>query len=607
MIEEQSRVIEAIRQAIPGEAPDIVEWGEENVQLPTSALSKHFRISATPWIREPLLRATDIGTRIVTLMKPVQTGGSAFGELLMLYIITFCRGLFQYNWSNDKRADERWASRVEGILKACKPVADRMAQIEYKDSEIDFGNVFFRMQGAFISDNLDSDSVHWQINEEVHAWTAGHLQKARNRSSAVWNYKSIDISNAGTKGDQLDKAFRGGTMQRWEVECPACKTFHVMRTRWDEAHPELGGLRYDLEGCRSPDGYDYNKLRPTLQYQMPCGFKIHNEDLMLRRQLSLSGRYSEPTNKDAELLHRSYTYDSVCVDFIDWMNLVKQKLEALRSRRLGDIEPWIIYKKERECIPYDPDDVPIQGIIRVTAGLKKSREGLPEPRLRLGAIDRQQGERVKGEIPHWWLCIRDFKVENDTLISQLVFEGRMETDEEIIRELDDNKVQRHHVVADSGDDTTHVYTFCLKYGINAIKGGIGKLYAHEGGALRIYSPEVPLHSFINRPSMFPYIEMNGEMWPDPREPHFWQYSKQGIRERLHWLRTYTDYRTPDDVSDDYKSHNEAEERVERTLPSGEPITEWIQQKKRNDQFVNECYIAMQLDRAGGIREQPNKV
>src|SRR5207245_1234492 len=105
--------------------------------------------------------------------------------------------------------------------------------------EVDFGNVFFRMQGAFIPDNLDSDTIPLQINEEVHAWEPGHLKKARNRSTAVWNFKSGDISNAGKRGDQLDQAFSDGTMQYWQVKCPGCGEYHAMQTKWNPEKPNL--------------------------------------------------------------------------------------------------------------------------------------------------------------------------------------------------------------------------------------------------------------------------------------------------------------------------------------------------------------------------------
>ncbi len=252
------RLCNMAREAVPKVPPGIIEWGEANVIFTKSARSKQFNISITPWLREPLERAIDMATRILTLVKPVQSGGSVFGELLILYWLTFWRGFLQYNWSNDKRAEERWDSRVKNVLESCSPVARLMSALPPGEStkcEVDFGRIFFRMQGAFIADNLDSDSVNLQINEEVHAWERGHLKKARGRTTAVWNYKSIDISNAGSKDDQLGQAHADGTQQWWLVKCPGCSNphheansvYHKMRTRWDERRPDLGGLRSDSD------------------------------------------------------------------------------------------------------------------------------------------------------------------------------------------------------------------------------------------------------------------------------------------------------------------------------------------------------------------------
>jgi hypothetical protein len=603
-----NRPADAVIMAIPGNQPDIIEWAERNVKFPKSARSKDFKISVTPWLREPMERATDLRTRIITLMKPVQSGGSVFGEILIMFWIMFARGMMQYNWSNDKRAKDRWNSRIRDILESNELINARMKLLDVREREIDFGNVFFRMQGAFTPDNLDSDSIALQVNEEVHSWEPGHLKKARGRSTAVWNFKSVDISNAGDAGDQLDQAFKDGTGQHWNVRCPGCGKLHRMRTKWEDDKPQLGGLRYDADGCRRGHmDYDYNKLRSTIQFQMPCGFRVHNEDIAMRRQMSLGGQYEEPQHTGAELTHRSYTYQAVIVDYIDWMTLIKEKHSALKARALGDPEPWRRYTQERECIPYSADDIPIINSIKLSE-LKISPAGLPEPRLRVFALDRQAGEKSKGELPHWWLVVRDFKVFFGALKSRLVFEGMLETDDQVVAKLDELGCQRHHGCADSGDDTDHVYNFCMRNGINAIKGGKEQWYVHEGGARRTYSPERPLHSMLNYPPKYKYVEStinNGvvETEPDPREPLFWLYSKGAIRERLHYIRSNTDYEIPADVSENYKEHNDAEERVKRQHPrTGEDIVEWIQRKRRNDLFVCECYAAMILDMSGALGE-----
>jgi hypothetical protein len=639
----ESRLYPALRDAIPQPPPEPIQWMEESLELPGSARSRRFNISITPWLRDPILAAiTDLFCRIVTLVKPVQSGGSVMGEAILSYWIRWLhRSFLQYNWSNDKRAVERWDSRVKSVLLACKEIAKMIAQLppdQYRKGEIEFDNIFFRMQGAFVSTNLDSDSVPLQINEEIHDWPDGHLDKARNRATAVWDAKSVDISNASKVGDQLHKAFNAGTMQYWEVCCPGCSNpnhsanfvYHRLRAEWDDRHPNLGGLRYNGEESRIVNGYDYNRLVKTIRYQMPCGYLVH-DDVMERRALSLSAKYSDPTNTGADGTHRSYTYEAVSVDYIPWLSIIKKKHSALLSLRLGDPEPWKKYRMEVECLFWDMNEAPTGGRVEIVSNTSKDIAGLPEPRVRAFALDKQEGQKDKGELPHWWMLIRDLQIykqeiQNESgnfllagggfvspeerkpddkvifeyrLRSLLVYENKHDTDEEVIGILKDHNCKMWQGVADSGDDTTHVYMFCMKYGINAIKGRKADSFTHPNGAKRIFSKEVPLHTMLRRPPMFAYIPAGkGLLIPDPREPLFWSYSKIGIREKLHFLRANTEHITPADVSDDYIKHNEAEERVKDTLPSGEVVWNYIQHRERNDQYVNECYIAMIVDQSG---------
>jgi hypothetical protein len=142
---------------------------------------------------------------------------------------------------------------------------------------------------------------------------------------------------------------------------------------------------------------------------------------------------------------------------------------------------------------------------------------------------------AKGEFPHWWLVIRDALENGD---SQLVFEGKVETDENVIEILDRHECLRYCGVADSGDDTTHVYQFCLKYGIHAIKGGKEAFYSHPDKSKKIYSVERPLHAMLNAPPKFEYqwqvvAEYSdagipnyvSKLLPVKAEPKFWLYSK----------------------------------------------------------------------------------
>jgi hypothetical protein len=580
----------------PDPVASVVAWGEEHVRLPGSARSERFDSAITPWTREVIETAGDGITRKSTFIKPVQSGGSVAGEVVLCFwLATNNGGDLQYNWQNDEKAGERWTKRINKIVRACEPVMARAgAGLKCKKGLLVFPHCNLTVQGVFSDANVASDSIRYQINEEVHdeegGWHPGRLQQAFNRTTAFWNSIILSISNAGYKGDQLEVAYLSGTQQKWTVKCPGCKKYHPMRTAWDEKHPYFGGLRYDSSKCKREDGsYNYNRLASTIHYQMPCGYKVL-DDVKERRQLSLSGKYSEPHNKGAHISNRSFTLEAVAVDYISWLSLIEEKHRALKALKYGDPKPLCDYVRERESRFWDPEDRPFVGKVILSSTLKKDREGLPGRHARLFALDYQQGNLEKGELPHWWLVIRDVMPNGD---SRLAWEGKCLTDEDAIATIDRHECIRRHGVADSGFNATHVYQFCLKYGINAIKGSPEALFSHGKAGLKIFSVEKPLHQVLNAP---PTRE-------DPLdEPQFWFYSKVGIRDRLAWLRggKAVRWEVPGDVSDDYQAHMEAEEQKEKKNSEGRTTIVWQQVKTRNDLFVCECYIAMLMEMAGLI-------
>lgn len=591
---------EIFAAAIPQRAiRSAVEFGRRHVRLPSSARSSRFDPDITPWIREPLEAAGSGAYRVVTFVKPVQCGGSVAGEVLLAFWLSQeTHGEIQYNWEDNKKAIDRWDRRFERILTSCKPVMARAPDRTksrglWNKGEVYFPHASFWMQGVTEGKNLDSDSIRFQVNEEIHNWEPGRLAKAFNRTTAVWDAISFNISNAGKKGGQLDLVFRAGTQQVWQVPCPTCGKLHAMRTFFDARKPHLGGLRYDADGCRlEDDGYDYARLEKTIRYQFPCGHEMR-DDPAARRKMSMQGHYSKPRNQGALKGHASFTLEAVSIDYIRWLTLIQDKHEALRALKYGDPEPWWRYLAERECRFYNPDDDrPVVGKIVLSQALKKDRDGLGNRVARFAALDRQKGQWSKGQAEHWWCVIRDVDERGN---SRLVFEGMLMTDGDVVETLQRHNVAPSSVVVDSGDYATRVYHFCLKHGYNAIKGSAQNSFSHGDEGHKIFSPERPLYQMVNAQ---PTKDNPND------EPLFWLYSKSGIRERLHWLRGCGQFswEVPGDVSSDYQDHMESEEMRTRKHPrTRETVTEWVQVRERNDLYVCECYIAMLMEMADLIQ------
>ena len=68
-------------EAIPPEPePSVVEWARRNVRLIGSARSEAYDPDVTPWTKAVIEAADDGLSRVITFVKPVQSGGSAAGE-----------------------------------------------------------------------------------------------------------------------------------------------------------------------------------------------------------------------------------------------------------------------------------------------------------------------------------------------------------------------------------------------------------------------------------------------------------------------------------------------------------------------------------------------
>ena len=599
-------------QNIPNARPSsIVSWAHENITMTGSPLSESFDISITPWLREPLEHIADTKTRIITFVKPIQCGGSSVGEIALAWWASYGRGIIQNNWPKEDRAKSRWAERILPVLERCRSVKWAGDRFDRVNCQANLIGSTLKVQGVFMPDALDSDSVPYQVNEEVHSWKPGHMAKARGRQTAVWFSKALDISNAGMVGDQLEGEYLAGTQQVWTVKCPGCGLYHPMRARWDDAHPELGGLRYDSAGCKRDDGsFDYNKLAGTIRYQMPCGHEVRDNPTE-RRALSMTGTYCAPQNTGATGTHCSYNLEAVAIDYIPWLKLIQEKHTSLRALKHGDAEPWRRYVTERECRFYSEEMRPFQGRVVVNTAIVKNRAGLPDRAARLWAADKQRGYRAQGELSHYWLVIRDVAANGDSL---LVYEGQVDTDAELIAILDDHQCPRYAGGVDASWDTKSVLEMCYRNGLNAFMANASHKgwFIHADKVKRFYSEAKPIHLELNMPPRFNYTGSSAGYLPSREEPCVINYNVAGLLANLFFLREheqnvrannphgeYIKWEVPGDVSEEYKLQNEAWERTTVTAKqTGDEVEGFKKIRKADHMTMCEGYCAMMMDIGG---------
>lgn len=560
----------------------MVTWADTHYRVITKDRDL-FNSKETPWLMEPLKAADDPLIRSITYVKPIQGGaGTSLGEIIILRRILDSGGLIGYYWPTDDKAKDRWEKWTERRLKVCVPVKAKMP-LEYENMMVKFPNITFSMCGVFTSSNLDSDTVDFVICEEVHQWEPGMLGKAKGRQTRVDFPKFIVISNAGLKGDQLHQEFNEGTQQHFEVKCPGCGQFHVMRMRFEESKPELGGLRYDTDKCKRTDGtFDYNRLLPTLRYHFPCGYEMP-DDVKLRRQAAADGRYSAPKNEGALHTQRSYTLQAVSCHNIRWLDLVQEKHIAIRALKVGDDSEWRRYLQERECVFYDPNEHrPFQGQIVVTSGAIKTRSGLPNELGKVWSADWQQGYKHLGELTHYWLVIESVLPDCN---SQVIFAGKADDEAELLAILKDHGITdidgggMADGFVDASKNTKNILSFCFRAGINAVMGNVsGKGQWHwPDGSWQYFSPKKFIYKELNLGDpRYPLICTREGWTEDPAEPYIIQYSKAGILKNHFFIREmkanvlankpdatpaeYIERIVPADIGEDYLKHHEAWER-----------------------------------------------
>jgi hypothetical protein len=575
----------------------VTQFGAQEVRMPGSARKRSidddfYNPEASPWNEAPLNHChLDSNVRRIIYVAPIQCGKSAAGEVAICYwIVKSPGGDIAYYWETDKKAGNKWDSRFEKILRASRTIGGILPlkdKSKFKNGAIILPHLNFRMLGVTSPDNLASDSYQREVIEEVHRYQdQSALAGAIGRTKAYEDgpHCIFVISTGGIWGDQLHEAQQASTNRHWLVKCPGCRQYHRMRTRWDKQHPELGGLRYDADGCRLPNGeYNYNLLEPTIRYQFPCGFEIHGQDKKARETISANEpKYSEPTNTGAHLSIEGYTLEGVSIHQISWLQLIQDKHEALQALRYaGDIEPWKRYIQEREAGFFNEKEIPGSQRIILNTDQNQTRDAAtPETARRIMGVDKQQGKARKHEVSHLWAVIRDYWLDEDRrLHARLIWEGKLHTQEEV------EELRAHYNVdplfcgEDCGHEQSQVFDACARYGYAAFKGvgdqegsGERKLFPHhetdENGeritVKRIYSAGEMYNAY--------HGDHEGKQTQNAYVPLF-KFCKQSIRDRMQFCLTSgkVDFEIPKTiididgkerpVSEDYFKHMEAEELV----------------------------------------------
>jgi hypothetical protein len=567
-----------------GRAPDmpVWQWLEKNVTLTEreTATPGPFRTLLRPYVREPLEAFRNRNVTDLSLCWGTQTGktmvimggaaykivNDAMNTLWVMPNADLCKS-FSRN---------RWQPMVENCfpLKLQKP-KDRFL---WKTMEQFFHKTTLTFVGSNSPANLASRPAGLLLLDEIDKYElkgdkeAGALQNAEERTKTFPYPLRVKTSTPTTAHGEIWREFLSGDQRFFYVPCPNCK--EMIRLEWanvrwwdkDESDSKIDG-EWNLELVR----------RNTYYRCQHCEFHVRDgqKTAMLR-----DGEW-RAHNLNASPGRRSYHLNSLYAALKEttWGNLAVKWLQTKSSmtRRHAFINSTLaeVWDDERAT-----DDTPVHTTVFALGDL-------PTTRIPIMTIDCQEG--------HYWALIRYWGRGSE---SWLIWEGRVETSEELEALQAEHQVEPHRVGIDMAHRPNESARLIVKNGWRGLWGSDKKGFSHTlGNGARVIRDFSPVQY------RDPHVGTVHQSDTNQRAMYiFW--SNDRVKDRLEILRHTqpTKFHVPSTVSNHYIRQINSEIKMTRIAPiTGRLVHYWKQIRKDNHLRDTELMgLAMAL--AGGILE-----
>lgn len=464
-------------------------------------------------------------------------------QIAALWAIEFEPAPMMFNCQTDDDAKDFAKERIRPSLESCPSIAGRLPQNPSHNStcSISLPEMFLLIQGANLS-NLQSKSIRWQFNDEVFLWEQGLLDHARKRTTQFWNRRIFNASTAGNEGEDLDRAFQSGDCRVWHLLCPSCAK-----------HFEPTFETLDFKAAREGEQWNFAKARECAAMVCPhCESSIANTEAN-HKSMNAGGKYIA-TNPRAVPGCASFRFNALCLSpsVLSWGDLAVEFIQAKELLDNGYDGAMREFKTKRLALSWNPTS---QFYQRTTAensdyqfeGVEKSPGKFWEKEVRrFMTIDRQKDHR--------WAIVRAFTGTGE---SRLVWEGRLNDDNEVRAKQLDLGIEDDRTILDCGFEEQQVFELCCQYGWRAMRGDDARGFTHfeEGERiLRPYSAPMNCEPYIGRrdqPRKYQHAVMC--RWSNPTIKDFLNRLKQG--KGLYWG-------IPRDVSANYLAQIDGEQKRE---------------------------------------------
>jgi phage terminase large subunit GpA-like protein len=524
------------------------EWATDRVAI-QDGLTPKYSTSNAPWQIEPLDVVANADAKEVVILAPIGTGKTTFMEAALQYIIAEDPGPTLLVGQTDDDLKDWAETRMDYAIRNTPETAALLPEDRHKKRKMQilFPHMSLFLTGANLS-GLQSKSMRRVFCDEAWQYRPGMLNEARGRLHDRWNRQFFILSQAGVKGDDLDKAWGHSDQREFSFSCPDCGT--VQPWKW----------------CNVV-GYEDDTLEPLARAQL-ARLKCDNADCdwtcpdspQPRRALAEGGQYV-PTAVGMPG-HVGFHYNVLANWRKPLWEIVLLWLEAKAAMRVGNVDPLRQFIQKRLAETWEEDLTDNRAALvgngylvsEFTAGQK-----IEEEAHRFLTVDKQRD--------HFWAGVRAWRASGE---SMLLWYGRIETFDGVHDLALRYGIKPQMVFVDAGYDTDQVYSACARMNWTALHGSGQKSFAYKK-----QNGDV-----IHRP----FTRFQDATASGGGKARYSHWASDRIKDILHAHRTGIagSWDIPDDVSPDFLKQIDSEVKKEVTNSKTKQVEyRWTRTRNNN--------------------------
>lgn len=318
----------------------VLDFAEEHyVILPPASKTGPFQIEKGYWLAEQMHALSDPSIREITSMMGAQGGKNLLCEIFISYIILNAPGNILFYGQTDGTAETFGTDRV---LKRAKslPILSSVWP-NTREAEKQNGVKLEHLTMEFLGvgkGNIEGKSAPYVFCDEKHlARWKGLGKVVKQRCSAYWDHKILNISTGGDEGSEIDLDFDRGTQEDWHLGCPECKK--LVKLKWSQEVQTIiwEAPEEEFKKAHPSSGvWNFKELKKLVRFRCPWCKCEERDSEPLRQEMNRLGDYVVG-NPDSSPDRRSFHVSQIAYPWIPWEEKVEEWIEASEQAKTGDL------------------------------------------------------------------------------------------------------------------------------------------------------------------------------------------------------------------------------------------------------------------------------